>query len=202
MVCLSVSVLTQKGISNLPWLTPPLKSRRNVTYQWWWPKCVKVWYHTSSIVSKLTFRHYHLNLNPQLMTEQAEWIKETLVPPEQIFIDEPSLRPYVRQPRCWKRLRKDYRIFDKSMTFKPFSMSNDLTYVTLSGLIFDMYGKRSGNSFNVFLYQKIDFLISKNIFWYQKIDFLISEIDFLISENIFWYQKIFFDIKKWKYFLI
>ena len=25
-------------------LMPPLKSRRNVTYQWWWPKCVKVWY--------------------------------------------------------------------------------------------------------------------------------------------------------------
>ena len=74
----------------------------------------------------------------QLMTEQAEWIKETLVPPEQIFIDEPSLRSYMRQPRCWKRLRKDYRIFDKSMTFKPFSMSNDLTYVTLPGLIFDM----------------------------------------------------------------
>ena len=35
-----------------------------------------------------------------------------------------------------------------------------------------------------FLYQKIDFLISKDIFWYQKIDF-----------SIFWYQKIFFDIK-------
>ena len=56
------------------------------------------------------------------------------------------------------------------------------------------YGKRSGNLFNVFLYQKIDFLIWKNwffdikklIFWYQKL--------------IFWYQKIFSDIKK--YFLI
>ena len=77
-------------------------------------------------------------LSTPLMMEQAEWIKETLVAPEQIFIDEPNLRPYVRQPRCWKRLRKDYRIFDKSMTFKLFSMSNDLTYVTLPGLIFDM----------------------------------------------------------------
>ena len=51
-------------------------------------------------------------------------------------------------------------------------------------LSWQLYGKRSGNLFNVFLYKKIDFLISKDIFWYQKIDF-----------SIFWYQKIFFDIK-------
>ena len=85
-------------------------------------------------------------------------------------------------------------------------------------LSWQLYGKRSGNLFNVFLYQKIDFLISKDIFWYQKIDFsifwyqkiffdikisifFISEIDFLISENIFWYQKYFW-YKKWKSFLI
>ena len=78
-------------------------------------------------------------------------------------------------------------------------------------LSWQLYGKRSGNLFNVFLYQKIDFLISKNIkkyfliskyrFFISKIDFLISEIDFLISENIFWYQKYFW-YKKWKSFLI
>ena len=76
-------------------------------------------------------------------------------------------------------------------------------------LSWQLYGKRSGNLFNVFLYQKIigsdegllpnqhkdylnqqspssDYTHTKGLqhHWYQKIDF-----------SIFWYQKIFFDIK-------
>ena len=66
-----------------------------------------------------------------------------------------------------------------------------------------LYGKRSGNLFNVFLYQKIDFLISKDIFWYQKIDFFYIKISIFLYQKlifwyqklIFWYQKIFSDIK-------
>ena len=59
-------------------------------------------------------------------------------------------------------------------------------------LSWQLYGKRSGNLFNVFYIKKSIFLISKDIFWYQKIDFSIfwyQNIDFLISKN--W----FFDIK-------
>ena len=98
-------------------------------------------------------------------------------------------------------------------------------FVNKACLNWQLYGKRSGNLFNVFFISKnrfsdikryllisenrfFDFLISKKIFWYQNIDFfisktdfLISEIDFLISENIFWYQKYFW-YKKWKSFLI
>ena len=77
-------------------------------------------------------------------------------------------------------------------------------------LSWQLYGKRSGNLFNVFLYQKIDFLISKDIFWYQKIDFSIFWYQkiFLISKYRFFYIKNwFFDIRNWffdikKYFLI